>query len=112
MLFSIQLFGLILSFFLPETLHIKGKPHDVVEQSGPITKKLSDKIGELRSKSLSSLKEMFWGSNVKLTLLLMSSLFTGIGRDVVGAVRKQYAVRRYGLEWTEVSSSLLSQNDY
>lgn len=106
-LLLIQVVGLILACCVPETFHIREQHASGNRQSddngASLKKKLSTRITELRAQSLSSFKEMFWGGNTKLTLLLMSALFNGVGKDVVGGIRKQYAVKRYSLSWAEVS---------
>lgn len=98
----VQVVGLVASLFMPETIHLRGEKQDAVENVAPFSKKLSAKVAELRVKSVASLREIFWGGNTKLTLLLLSTLFTGVGKHVVGSVMKQYAVKRYELSWVNV----------
>lgn len=101
-LLSIQVAGFFAACLMPETIAIGEKPHDTVDDATPFSKKLSARVAELRAQSVSSLRDMFWGGNTKLTLLLLSTLFTGVGKQLVGSVMKQYAVKRYELSWASV----------
>ncbi|KAJ6787708.1 hypothetical protein PWT90_08476 [Aphanocladium album] len=97
----VQVAGLVAALAMPETLHLREEQPEAADDSVAFRKKLSARLAEFRTKSLSSLREMFWGGNTKLTLLLMSTLFTGVGKHVVASVMKQYAVKRYELSWVE-----------
>lgn len=101
-LLSIQVAGFFAACLMPETIAIGEKPHDAVDDATPFSKKLSARVAELRAQSVSSLRDMFWGGNTKLTLLLLSTLFTGVGKQLVGSVMKQYAVKRYEISWASV----------
>ncbi|OAA80236.1 Major facilitator superfamily domain, general substrate transporter [Akanthomyces lecanii RCEF 1005] len=109
-LILIQIVGLFAACLMPETIAIGEKPHDTVEDATPFSKKLSARVAELRAQSVSSLRDMFWGSNTKLTLLLLSTLFTGVGKQLVGSVMKQYAVKRYELSWARAGIILSYAN--
>ncbi|OAR01103.1 hypothetical protein LLEC1_06470 [Akanthomyces lecanii] len=106
--------GMVVGFFaaclMPETITIGEKTHDTVDDAAPFSKKLSARVAELRAQSVSSLRDMFWGGNTKLTLLLFSTLFTGVGKQLVGSVMKQYAVKRYELSWARAGIILSYAN--
>ncbi|KGQ06446.1 Major facilitator superfamily domain-containing protein 10 [Beauveria bassiana D1-5] len=107
---SVQILGLCASCFVPETITIGEKPQDSVNDAMPFREKLSAKIAQLRVQSLASLRDIFWGGNTKLTLLLMSTLFTGVGKHLVSSVMKQYAVKRYELSWANAGIILSYAN--
>ncbi|KAM3511335.1 hypothetical protein MY11210_005008 [Beauveria gryllotalpidicola] len=99
---SVQIVNFILALLIPETLNTRHRPSRNCPSPGPKPNdKLSARIKVLCTKLAASLKCVFGGSNKRLTLLLLCVFLNGIGKDAVNNIRKQYAVKRYGLSWAD-----------